>query len=983
MVHLRAIGKVKIRTLPRVTAVAVAMALIGWIGYGLETAASAATLLSPSAISAQAPGKVQSVLPWPHEKSELDPDPAIRFGRLDNGFKYVLMENKRPEDRVSVHLYVRAGSLNETDAQQGLAHFLEHMLFNGSSHFPPGELVRYFQSIGMQFGNDANAHTGFDETVYDIILPLGDEENLKKGLLVIHDYATSALLLEDEIKRESGVILAEMRARDSASYRTFQASMNFEFPDHLISKRLPIGKAEIIKHADRALLKSFYDDWYRPDNMVLVMVGDFSIPLAERLIGDRFADFTPRASEPVPPPSGTIDHQGLQAFYHHEPEAGGTTVSIEVIRSHENAPDSLDIQRRQLVENLGDRIVQNRLDARLKTTEAPFTSATIGSGTYLNSIRYAEISADSTAEKWQPTLAALENELRRARLYGFTDAELARVKKDTLTLLDNAVREAPTRNSTTLARTIIRHLSGDRVLQSPQQEKDNLAPMVEDITLDEVHRAFKENWPDDHRLVLITGNAELTTSSSKAPQTQIRDVFLAAASTVVDRPAVERIGSFPYLPIPDDTGKIDSQDVVEDLGITRIRLSNGIRINLKRTDYKANEVLVNLVFGHGRSAEPRMLPGISLLAEATVNESGLGGMNSNELEQALAGKSTYVDFRISDTHFNFFAETVSGEAELLFQLLYANLVDPGFRDEALELARERLQRDYQSLSRSIEGMMRIDGLSFLAGGDSRFGMPPIEKIQAIGLDDVRDWIAPQLNHAPLELSIVGDFDESHVVELARRYLGALPDRNRDVNPPREDQPHFPVATVKRIEVDTQIPNAMVVAAWKTEDFWDISRTRRLSVLADVFSERLRQRIREKLGASYSPYAFNQASRAYHGYGVFQAYVNVAPDQADTVLAEVKAIAGSLAVNGIAAEELALAVDPILTSIKELRKTNGYWLNSVMAGSERHPQQFQWARSFQDDYAAVTVDELDRLAATYLTDERAAAIILQPIQKSED
>jgi zinc protease len=151
----------------------------------------------------------------------------------------------------------------------------------------------------------------------------------------------------------------------------------------------------------------------------------------------------------------------------------------------------------------------------------------------------------------------------------------------------------------------------------------------------------------------------------------------------------------------------------------------------------------------------------------------------------------------------------------------------------------------------------------------------------------------------------------------------------------------------------------------------------------VFSERLRQRIREKLGASYSPYAFNRASRAYSGYGVFQAYVNVAPDQADTVLAEVQAIAGSLAGNGITADELALAVDPILTSIKELRKTNGYWLNSVMTGSGRHPQQLQWARSFQNDYAAVTVDELDRLAAAYLTDERAAAIILQPIQKSEE
>jgi zinc protease len=166
------------------------------------------------------------------------------------------MENSRPEDRVSVHLYIRAGSLNETDAQQGVAHFLEHMLFNGSTHFPPGELVRYFQTIGMQFGNDANAHTGFDETVYDIILPAGDEENLKKGLLVTRDYAMGALLLEEEVKRESGVILSEMRSRDSASFRTFKASLGFELPDHLISRRLPIGKAEIIRNADRGAFKT-------------------------------------------------------------------------------------------------------------------------------------------------------------------------------------------------------------------------------------------------------------------------------------------------------------------------------------------------------------------------------------------------------------------------------------------------------------------------------------------------------------------------------------------------------------------------------------------------------------------------------------------------------------------------------------------------------------------------------------------------------
>ena len=981
MIHLR--DKAKTRASARLTTAVMALALLlmGWVGPFPKTGLSASTGSPLPAVAEPKESGDQPYPAWPHEKSDLASDPSATFGRLANGFRYVLMENNRPEDRVSVHLYIRAGSLNETEEQQGLAHFLEHMLFNGSTHFPPGELIRYFQSIGMQFGNDANAHTGFDETVYDIVLPSGDEENLKKGLLVMHDYAAGALLLEEEVKRESGVILAEMRSRDSADYRTFKASLRFELPDLLVSKRLPIGKTEVIENADRSLLKEFYDAWYRPDNMVLILVGDFSIPLAEQLIVAQFSDLAPRAAASAPPAIGTINHKGLKVFHHYEPEVGGTTVSIEVIHAYDQVSDSLARRRRQMVEGLADRIVQNRLDARLKAPGAPFTAATVGSGIYLNHIRYAEISADSSTENWQQTLAVLEQEVRRARLYGFTEAELARVKKEMLKVLDNAVMEAPTRNSTTLARAMIRDLAGDRVIQSPDQEKNNLAPMLESVTLDDVHQAFDENWTDEHRLILITGNADLKGLSPKSPETLIRDSYLASAGSVVDRPQAQGIASFPYLPEPDDIGVIASREVVEDLGITRILLDNGIRVNLKRTDYKTNEVLANLIFGHGISAEPESLPGISLLAEATVNESGLGALDTNELERALAGKSTTVNFRISETHFNLSAETVSAEVPLLFQLIHAHLMDPGFRDDALTLARERLSQYYQSSTRSIEGMMRIKGLRFLAGGDSRFGMPPFENIQAIRLDDIRGWIAPQLAGAPLELSVVGDIDENEVIELARRYLGSLPARGGNPENPRDDLPRLPTGAVERIDVDTQIPKAMVVAAWQTGDFWDIGRTRRLSVLADVFSERLRQRIREKLGASYSPYAFNRSSRAYTGYGVFQAYVNVAPDQTDTVLAEVKTIARDLARNRIAADELARAVDPILTSIRELRQTNGYWLNSVMTGSQRHAMQFEWARSFQEDYVSVTVEELASLAAAYLTDEGASAIIILPKRTS--
>ena len=314
MISLLCAGKKKAAPWQHFATLAITVLLMGWTGFIRPPFSSASVLSSPPAVSGQVKDGSSSCLAWSPAASDLMPDPAIVCGRLANGLGYLLMKNQHPENRVSVHLYVRTGSLNETDAQQGVAHFLEHMQFNGSTHFPPGELVRYFQSIGMQFGNDANAHTGFDETVYDIVLPTGEEANLKKGLLVMRDYAMGALLLEEEVKRERGVILSEWRSRDSAAYRTFKATLQFELPDFLLSKRLPIGKAEVIKNADRALLKGFYDTWYRPDNMVLVIVGDIEIPVAQNLIKAQFDDFLPRASLAVRPDLGTINHSGLDVF---------------------------------------------------------------------------------------------------------------------------------------------------------------------------------------------------------------------------------------------------------------------------------------------------------------------------------------------------------------------------------------------------------------------------------------------------------------------------------------------------------------------------------------------------------------------------------------------------------------------------------------------------------------------------------------------
>ena len=227
--------------------------------------------------------------PWPHEKCDLTPDPALTFGTLPNGLRYVLMENPRPEGRISMHLNVQAGSFHETEDQKGLAHFLEHMLFNGSEHFEPGELVRYFQRIGMKFGPDANARTGFFSTVYDVLLPGNSAKSVEEGLLVLWDYAAGALLLPGEIDRERKVVLAEKRTRDSVSYRTFVETLEFELPGTRLADRMPIGEASVLETAGRPRMKAYYDAWYRPEKIVLVLAGDFETEAVVPLIENRFS----------------------------------------------------------------------------------------------------------------------------------------------------------------------------------------------------------------------------------------------------------------------------------------------------------------------------------------------------------------------------------------------------------------------------------------------------------------------------------------------------------------------------------------------------------------------------------------------------------------------------------------------------------------------------------------------------------------------
>jgi zinc protease len=949
--------------------------IIGVILFAQGTSQGAGWAEKIALFKDQPAGVFDPLTVWPHEKSDLNPDPAVIYGRLSNGLTYVLMNNKRPENRVSLHLNVQVGSMYESENERGIAHFLEHLLFCGSVHFKPDELVKYFQEIGMKFGPDVNASTGFYNTIYDIDLPKGDAEGLQKGLTVIWDYAAGALIPASEVDRERPVILAEKRTRDSADYRTFVEAFQFELPDALLPDRMPIGLEPVIEGADRALLKSFYDAWYRPERMTIVMAGDFDVNTALSLIKKDFSEIRARAPEKNPPDPGEIAHSGVKPFYHFEPEAGSTAVSIEVVEKRVIPIDSAELQRQELLSSMANQIINHRLSDLLDDPDTPFTSASISSGHYLRYLQGAEVRADCAPEKWGQTLAMIEQTLRKALSYGFTASEVDQVKKEFAADLDRQVKTASTRESCDLARGIISQLNRKRVFQSPAQRQALRLPFIEAADQKALHEALIQAWSPGHRLVLVTGNIDLK-NNGKQPQEQILGVYTQSRKTAVEKPIEAEAVSFPYLSPPDAEANIISRQTISDLGVVCVEFENGVVLNIKKTDFEAHQVSAKLAFGYGRSQEPAQNPGLSLLAQNLINLSGLGRLTKDELKRALAGKNTKVSFAVEEDQFIFTGSSVSNEIPLLFQLLYAHIQDPGFRDDAYDLTIRQYTEKYENLSHEIDGGMVLEGRRFLAGGDWRFGLVDPDTYAANSSTDVRNWIGSFLHAAPMEISVVGDLDVEQVIAEAAIYFGNLSLKPKQAIEDQR-QPSFPAGKSLVVPVPTQIHKGMVDVAYPTGDAWDIHRNRRLSVLSDILTDRIRIRIRHNMGAAYSYQAFNSPSRAYSGYGVLHALAQIDPDQADTVIGTLRRIVDDMVDNGVTPEELNRAVKPILTSIRQRLETNEYWLDTVLKGSSRHREQLDWSRTILSDYAAVTVDEVSSLAKTYLKNPASASVIVRP------
>jgi zinc protease len=918
---------------------------------------------------------------WEHETSDVPVDARIRFGHLDNGVRWAWVRNTEPHERCYLRMHVDAGSLEETDAQRGMAHFVEHMAFNGTDHFKPGDLVEWFQEHGMDFGPDANAATDFRSTVYEIDLPQSDEKSLREGLLVLSDFARGMKFAPAEVEAEKPVIDAEERERlESAQGRVFKEMIGDLLAGTRYALRMPIG-VKAVRDAFKAEgLRAFYDEWYRPENVTLIAVGDFGELDPAPLFAALFGDWVPPEDAPEEEPEAGTPTSYAHFFSIREPELPTVTIEVERVVPWKDEPNT----KARMVEDLPVVVARGMLNLRfselVKKPDAPFLGASAGDAEFLDTLDGESLAVSSRPERWEEALTFCEHELRRALQHGFQESELAEMRANMLRNLDEAVEREPTRNSGRIAADIVHAAEERYVPTQAAARRAILKPVLDKLTVEDCHKAFVKAWGDGDLSIFAYGDLDLGEDANA----RLRAVWDKGGEGEVEARAAEETSAFAYASDPDVRGEIVERKHLEDLDAEALRFENGVTLNVKRTDFKDHEILVHARLGEGRLTLEPEKTALPWVADRVMGDAGLGKHDIDELRRLCAGHVVGGGFTCGGDAFVISGATTADDLLFECELLGASLRDPGWRDDGLVQLRRALPAIYEQLQHDVQGPLLVSFLPALYGGDPRVTpVPPLEAVQAVTMDDLKAWLAPELADAPLEVTLVGDLDVEAAIEAAARTFGTLPER-RALRPYTERRAGLlPRSGVRQDkEIDTQDKRALVFLGYPTADGIDGLRRRSLDVLARLLNDRMRVDVRERLGAAYSPAVRSQASRVHPGNGLIFVQLFVDPAATADGLAACLDVAGTLAAKGPAEDELQRIREPILKELRDARRTNGYWVD-VLDETHRRPESLDDARGAEADYEGLTAEGLAKQAASYLTKEKASTLIVRPrAQKAE-
>lgn len=899
---------------------------------------------------------------WPQAQSDLKADPDVHFGMLANGMRYAIMRNATPRGQAAIRFRIGSGSLQENDDQQGLAHVLEHMAFKGSTHVPEGEMIRILQRKGLAFGPDTNAHTSYGETVYTLDLPEADADTVSTGLMLMRETASELTLDGKALESERGVVLSEQRLRDTPQYRAGLGIMNSLLAGQRVTERAPIGKTDIIRNAPVDLVRDYYRANYRPDRATLMMVGDIDPAAMEAEIKQRFGDWKAVGPAPAEPDLGTLRTKGESADVIVVPNSM-TSIQIAWTRPYDAAPDSFAKRRSDLVEDLALLVLKRRLSAIASRANAPFIGADIGSQDLLESARVVLLAANCEPDKWQAALASLDQEQRRIATFGVAQAEIDREINEIRMALEANVAGAATRSTTDLAFALADSVDGDLVFTSPAEDLSLLESMTKGITAGEInqvlHHVFSGNGP---QVVLQTAQAPAGGADT------VRNVYAASKSVAVSAPSDASDIAWPYTGFG-EPGAVVERRSIDDLGVTMARFANGVRLTVKPTKLRDNEVLVREDIGRGRLDLPNDRP-LPIWAAPAAVLSGVKAMDYQDIQKALTAHIVSIEFSVGDGSFRFNGRTRTEDLATQLQLMTAYTSDPSYRPEAFTRVQQAYLSSLDQYTATPDGVLNQNFASLVHSGDARWAFPDRTELSAANPGDFEALFRPAVSSGPIEITIVGDTTVDDAIRLTAETFGALPARPETALANDGTNVRFPATTpspVLRTHNGAADSAAVTVGVPIGDLLSDLPRFFTANIAIQIFQNRLIDHFRNAEGASYAVAGDADLSPEIPGYGYAYFYVETAPAKIARFYALVDEIAADLRTHDVSPDELARARQPIAETLKHQQQSNEYWLE-YLRHAQTDPRRLDRIRDNISGYGKITADDIRAFATTYLKPE---------------
>lgn len=851
-------------------------------------------------------------------------DPSVRMGTLPNGMKYYIQKNEKPEDRAALRLTVQAGALQEEEDQLGLAHFVEHMAFNGTEHFEKNELISYLEKTGTRFGADLNAYTSFEETVYMIEARTDSMELLEKGLLILEDWAGGLSFEPEEIDKERGVVISEWRTRLSPDQRLQQQYFPVLYQGSRYAKRLPIGDPEIIKNADYGTIKRFYEDWYRPNLMAVIAVGDFDLDWMEKEIKSRFSklenpdDPKERQEYSVP------EHQETLFTVATDKEAPFTRVRIVYKHPEQRLADKADY-RSQLARLLYNRMLNARLQELQQQAEPPFTFAYSGYGSDVGDIDnytlYAFVKEGGAITGIEAVLKATY----RAMQHGFQATELQRQKKDMLEDARKAVREKDKIPSGRLASRYVYHFLKDNPIPSPEQRLEMLEEMLPNIRLEDINPLPKKWLSDKNRVVIVTGpEKEATPLPSEEEITNLLD----SVAQMNLEPYVDQVNDAPLMEEKPEPTIVQSSSFLGGVGITKLQLQNGVEVYLKPTDFQNDQILMTAFSrgGHSLYLDEDYFSASS--AGTIVDQSGLADFSNIELQKKLTGRQVSASPYINELFEGLSGNSTPKELETLLQLVYLYFNEPKADSVALASFLSRQASIYENILVNPYYYFGAQRSKIKYNDHLRRRMTTLEDLEKINLEAIERVYRDRFADAgDFVFVFVGNFEVPAMQRLVSQYLGNLPTTGRS-----ESWKDVGARLVKGKTKETikkgQAPKAIVELSYHGEFNFEAKDRYEFNTLMAALRIRLRENLREDKGGVYGVRVNSNARPYPEPYYQVTISFNSEPERVEELTNAVKTEIENFKTKGPTEEEMEKVKETQIQSRKKGLKENNYWLGQI-------------------------------------------------------